>query len=166
MSHDGVMATTSEGAGADVGFDHATLVVTDLPRALEFLTLLDFVEIKRVVVEGDTMSAYMGIPAWKADHVTLVHSTAPTHQEIQLLQFHHPEPRLDGGSGDLQRTGFSHICLRVTDLEATVERLRRAGFGTRNEPMTFHDRILVFLEGPAGVTVELAQWLTPTASAP
>jgi hypothetical protein len=30
---------------------------------------------------------------------------------------------------------------------------------TRNEMMTFHDRKLVFLEGPEGITVELAQWL-------
>jgi hypothetical protein len=30
----------------------------------------------------------------------------------------------------------------------------------RNEIMQFHDRKLVFLSGPEGVTVELAQWLT------
>jgi hypothetical protein len=34
------------------------------------------------------------------------------------------------------------------------------GIELRNEIMEFHDRKLVFLSGPEGVTVELAQWLT------
>jgi hypothetical protein len=33
-----------------------------------------------------------------------------------------------------------------------------AGVRLRNQPMTFHDRKLVFLEGPEGITVELAEW--------
>jgi hypothetical protein len=28
----------------------------------------------------------------------------------------------------------------------------------RNRPMVFHDRKLVFLEGPEGIVVELAEW--------
>jgi hypothetical protein len=31
-------------------------------------------------------------------------------------------------------------------------------FETFNEVMDFHDRKLVFLAGPDGVTIELAQW--------
>jgi hypothetical protein len=30
----------------------------------------------------------------------------------------------------------------------------------RNDIMEFHDRKLVFIAGPEGVTVELAQWMT------
>jgi catechol 2,3-dioxygenase-like lactoylglutathione lyase family enzyme len=33
-----------------------------------------------------------------------------------------------------------------------------AGFHARNEIMDFHARKLVFIDGPEGVTVELAQW--------
>jgi hypothetical protein len=40
-----------------------------------------------------------------------------------------------------------------------IERLQAAGIGIRNEVMTFHDRRLVFVRGPGGVTIELAEWL-------
>jgi hypothetical protein len=48
----------------------------------------------------------------------------------------------------------------VGDLTGTLERLEAAGIKTRNEVMHFHDRDLVFLEGPGGVVIELAEWLT------
>jgi catechol 2,3-dioxygenase-like lactoylglutathione lyase family enzyme len=136
-----------------------TVVVSDLEEAKRFFAVLGFEESQSVVVEGDAMSGYMGIPGWRADHVTLSMRPAATHQEVQLLRFHSPAARLDSGSGSLDRTGFNHLCFRVEDLTGTVDAIRAAGFRTRNEPMTFHDRSLVFVEGPAGVTVELSQWL-------
>ena len=41
----------------------------------------------------------------------------------------------------------------------TLARLATAGVAPRNEPMVFHDRKLVFLNGPGDVVVELAEWL-------
>ena len=67
---------------------------------------------------------------------------------------------MDPETGNLARTGFNHVCFRVGDLAGTVERLETAGIKTRNEVMHFHDRDLVFLEGPGGVVIELAEWLT------
>jgi catechol 2,3-dioxygenase-like lactoylglutathione lyase family enzyme len=140
------------------GFDHLTIVVTDLDDAKRFFGTLGFAESHSVVVNGPTMAAYMGISDWEADHVTLVDRGAPVHQEIQLLRFHQPASTVDGGSGDLGRTGFSHLCLRVDDLDAAVARLAEIGRRPRNEVMAFHDRRLVFFDGPAGVVVELAEW--------
>jgi catechol 2,3-dioxygenase-like lactoylglutathione lyase family enzyme len=59
----------------------------------------------------------------------------------------------------LDRIGFNHICFAVEDIDEVISRVTAAGVRTRNEMMTFHDRKLVFLEGPEGITVELAQWL-------
>ena len=39
-----------------------------------------------------------------------------------------------------------------------IDRVKAAGVRLRNEPMIFHDRKLVFLEGPEGITIELAEW--------
>ena len=36
--------------------------------------------------------------------------------------------------------------------------MRQAGYQTRNDIMQFHSRKLVFLVGPAGITIELSQW--------
>jgi hypothetical protein len=50
------------------------------------------------------------------------------------------------------------MCFAVTDLDAEVNRLTRLGVSLRSEVMDFHDRKLVFLSGPEGITVELAEW--------
>jgi catechol 2,3-dioxygenase-like lactoylglutathione lyase family enzyme len=146
------------------GFDHVTIVVTDLDEATRFFELLGFEMSHNVVVSGDAMSKYMGIADWKADHVTLALAGAETHQEVQLLRFHNPPVQIDAETGNLARTGFNHVCFRVDDIDAMIERLQSGGIGIRNDVMTFHDRKLVFLRGPGGVTIELAQWLAqPTA---
>ena len=46
----------------------------------------------------------------------------------------------------------------VKDLDAEVKRLTSHGVVLRNEIMTFHSRRLVFLSGPEGITIELAEW--------
>jgi catechol 2,3-dioxygenase-like lactoylglutathione lyase family enzyme len=140
------------------GFDHVTIAVGDLEDAKQFFGLLGFEETASTVVSGDQMSRYMGIPQWEADHVTLALSGAATHQEVQLLRFHHPEVPDNPDESNLARLGFNHVCFVVDDLDATLARLRDGGVRTRNQIMEFHDRRLVFLIGPADVTVELAEW--------
>ena len=139
-------------------FDHVTLGVFDLDEAIRFFGVLGFEVTKTVRISGATMDAYMGIPGMDADHVTLAIPDAEPHQEVQLLHFHKPEQLVDRTSGNLAGTGFNHVCFRVDDLDATVAAFAEAGFPTRNQPMDFHDRKLVFLVGPANTVVELAQW--------
>ena len=142
------------------GFDHVTIAVTDLDEALRFFGLLGFDETRRTTVSGDEMSRYMGIADWKAEHVTLELAAAPSHQEVQLLVFHHPRLAPHRDESDLARLGFNHVCFAVEDLDGTLERLRQAGVHQRSDVLEFHDRRLVLLAGPEGVTVELAEWLT------
>jgi catechol 2,3-dioxygenase-like lactoylglutathione lyase family enzyme len=144
------------------GFDHLTVVVTDLDEARRFFGLLGFVERVAVVVSGETMERYMGIADWEADHVTLVLESAPVHQEVQLLRFHRPVAAVDSGAATLDRTGFNHVCFRVSDLDGLLARFAEAGITPRNEVMDFHDRRLVFLDGP-GLVVELAEWTNGSA---
>jgi catechol 2,3-dioxygenase-like lactoylglutathione lyase family enzyme len=146
-----------------VGFDHVTLAVRDLDAAKRFLAVLGFEEDKATVVSGPAMAAYMGIPGWEADHVTLVLRGAPDRQEIQLICFHEPPLTVDAGSGTLSRTGFNHLCLRTESISATLANLAAIGVEPRNEVMEFHDRRLVFVTGPEGVVIELAEWTTPAA---
>ena len=146
------------GTPRNEGFDHMTVVVTDLDEARRFFGLLGFVERIHVVASGDVISRYMGIADWEADHVTLVLEGAPVHQEVQLLRFHRPTAANDAGAGSLARTGFNHVCFRVNDLDAMLAHLAAHGITPRNEVFDFHDRRLVFLDGP-GVVVELAEWV-------
>jgi len=140
-------------------FDHVTVSVTDLDEARRFFGVLGFVEEQAVIISGEAMDAYMGITHLKADHVTLVIPDAEPRQEIQLLRLHSPTATVDANSGNLSRTGFNHVCFRVPHLDETLATMVDAGFHQRNEPMSFHDRKLVFLDGPDGVVVELAEWI-------
>jgi catechol 2,3-dioxygenase-like lactoylglutathione lyase family enzyme len=144
--------------GSAPTFDHVTVAVFDLDEAIQFFGVLGFEVIKNVSISGATMDAYMGIPGMEADHVTLAVPDAEPHQEVQLLHFRKPKDLVDRSSGNLAGTGFNHVCFRVDDLDATVAKFDAAGFPTRNQPMDFHDRKLVFLVGPANTVVELAQW--------
>jgi catechol 2,3-dioxygenase-like lactoylglutathione lyase family enzyme len=140
-------------------FDHVTIVVRDTEQAKAFFALLGFVEQQSVVISGDRFSEYMGIPGIEAEHVTLSLPHATPHLEVQLLRYRHPQPILDPHVLELNKVGFNHICLAVDDIDAEVQRLRASGVRMRNEILQFHDRKLVFLHGPEGVTVELAQWV-------
>ncbi len=75
-----------------------------------------------------------------------------------LLKYRHPDSVTDPEIANLTKLGFNHVCFAVDDLEAEVARLTENGVKLRNEVMVFHDRKLVFLSGPEGVTVELAEW--------
>jgi catechol 2,3-dioxygenase-like lactoylglutathione lyase family enzyme len=142
-------------------FDHVTLAVTDLEEAIRFFGLLGFELARSVVISGEAMDEYMGASGLEADHVTLVIPEAQPRQEVQLLRYHRPPVAVDGGSGDLLRTGFNHVCFRVPNLDSVLDALAEAGVKPRNEPMVFQERKLVFINGPSNVVVELAEWLTP-----
>ncbi len=142
-------------------FDHATIVVRDIERARQFFTLLGFVEEMSVVISGEPFASYMGVAGIEAQHVTLVLKDAALRTEIQLLRYVQPDPLPDPQVRDLHRLGFNHLCFAVDDIEAEVARLEAHGFRRRNKVMDFHSRKLVFIEGPEGVTIELAQWTLP-----
>jgi catechol 2,3-dioxygenase-like lactoylglutathione lyase family enzyme len=138
--------------------DHVTVVVRDVGKAKVFFGLLGFVEEKSVVISGNQFARYMGVEGIEAEHVTLVSERSTPRFEIQLLRYLRPERLPDADLSNLARPGYNHICFAVKDLEAEVKRLTSHGVSLRNEIMDFHARKLVFLSGPEGITVELAEW--------
>jgi catechol 2,3-dioxygenase-like lactoylglutathione lyase family enzyme len=141
-----------------LNIDHVTVVVRDVAEAKAFFALLGFVEEKSVVISGELFARYMGVEGIEAEHVTLVSKYATPRFEIQLLRYIRPERLADADLRSLARPGYNHICFAVKDLEAEVKRLTSQGVRLRNEVMDFHARKLVFLSGPEGITVELAEW--------
>lgn len=139
-------------------FDHVTVAVRDLDAARRFFALLGLVEDKAVVIKGETFARYMDVDGIEADHVTLFLPGADPRFEVQLLHYRHPDPINDAARARLDRLGFNHICFAVEDLDATLAQLKAGGVEPRAELRDFHNRNLVFLDGPEGVTVELAQW--------
>jgi catechol 2,3-dioxygenase-like lactoylglutathione lyase family enzyme len=140
-------------------FDHLTVVVRDLENAVRFFGLFGFRKDKSVVISGGKFGAYMGVQDIEAEHVTLVLADAHPRQEVQLLKYRRPDPTVDPNITNLAKIGFNHVCFAVEDIESEVERLAANGVKARNEIMEFNNRKLIYLYGPEGITVELAQWL-------
>jgi catechol 2,3-dioxygenase-like lactoylglutathione lyase family enzyme len=145
-------------AGVVRNFDHLAIVVRDIDRARRFFGLLGFKEAIATVISGKTFADYMGVPDIEADHVTLVLENASPRTEIQLLHYRHPNALPDPHIRDLNKVGMNHVCFAVDDIDAEVAKLRANGFATRNSVLDYHSRKIVLLDGPEGVTVELAQW--------
>jgi len=147
----------ASGTVRNEGFDHMTVVVTDLGAARGFFGLLGFVERVAVVARGEEIGRYMGIEDWEADHVTLVLEGAPVHQEVQLLRFHHPAARPDDGAGTLTRLGFNHVCFHVADLDAVYDRVIANGaiavWGPRESPEP--GMRMAYVTDPDGNLIEL-----------
>ncbi len=138
--------------------DHVTVVVRDIVKAKAFFSLLGFVEEKSVIISGSTFARYMAVEGIEAEHVTLVSKQAPPRFEIQLLRYIQPQHLAEANVENLAKPGYNHICFAVTDLDAEVRRLTSQGVTLRTEVLDFHARKLVFLSGPEGITVELAEW--------
>ena len=139
--------------------DHVTGVVRDLDAAKRFFALLDFEETMAVVIKGDRFADYMGLDEIEADHVTLVLQGSDPRFEMQLLHYRKPEIAGDDGVIPLDRPGFNHLCFAVDNMDETIGRLKEAGLEVRKELDVFHKRRLVFLTGPEGITIELAEWM-------
>jgi len=139
-------------------FDHVTIVVRDLAPAVAFFELLGFALDKTVVISGPQMERYMGIDGIEADHVTLALPQVSPRVEVQLLHYRRPDPIPDPYITNLSKLGFNHVCFAVDDLAGELRRLAERGIKPRNDVMHFHDRDLVYLAGPEGITLELAQW--------
>jgi catechol 2,3-dioxygenase-like lactoylglutathione lyase family enzyme len=139
-------------------FDHVAMVVTDLEKARHFFSVLGFEHVRTVVISGERMARYMSVPGIEADHCTMVLAGRTPRLEVQFLRYHHPEAIPDPNLATLREIGFNHICFAVDDLESEVQRLQAHGIALRNAIMEFHDRKIVFLAGPDGITVELAEW--------
>ena len=138
--------------------DHVSFVVKDAEAAKRFFGLLGFEEAISAVASGETFSRYMDIPNGEADHITLVLKGASPRFEVQLLRFHHPDALANPHIRDLSQIGFNHLCFAVEDLDAEVKSLKANGVTFRNDVWAYQDRKIVFLEGPEGITLELAQW--------
>lgn len=139
-------------------FDHVTIVTRDVETAKRLFGLLGFREDQSVVISGAQFSEYMGVAGIEAEHVTLVLEGAVPRTEVQLLKYHHPDPLPDAAIRNLAKLGFNHVCFAVDDMDAQLAALTANGVRLRNEVMVFQDRKLVFLEGPEGITIELAEW--------
>ena len=138
--------------------DHITIAVADAGRAIAFFALLGFKKGHVATIDGGVPARYMGMPAMKAQHITLALEGANPRFEIQLLEFE-PIPGADPGAHptNLRKRGFNHLAFRVDDIESATARLVANGVTVLSDEMDYISRKLRLFEGPEGITLELVQ---------
>lgn len=142
-----------------VTLSHIGLCVSDIERATTF-----YVDGLGFVVTADhSVGAEFG-PLMEVESPAL--RSRFIHRDgisIELLQFVRPGHLGDGSRREVNRLGFTHMCLNVTDVDAVAERIAGAG-GTvladtwTTVPMGPDTELrFVYCTDPDGTRIELMQ---------
>ena len=120
---------------------HTCYRILDIDRSVGFYEALGFEEMSRYPIRDEAINIYMNQPG------------------------DGPEPRLEltynvGRTEEYEiGTGYGHIAVSVTDLEATLATLAEQGIRPEHPPYTVGDdsSLLCFVRDPDGYRVELIE---------
>lgn len=139
--------------------DHVSIVVEDLPAAVEFFTVLGMSVAGRAPIEGAWVDRINGLEGIRVDIVMM--RTPDGDGQLELTKFHHPalvdvEPEVAPPNAP----GLRSIMFNVDDLDGTVARLRDVGATLVGEVAQYGDQYrLCYMRGPANIIVALAEEL-------
>ncbi len=126
----------------EFSYMHTMIRVNDLDQSVKFYTeLLGMKELRRTdVPEGRYTLAFVGYGDESSNTVL-------------ELTYNYGVDRYDLG------TAFGHLALGVSDIRASVEKLRNAGAKIIREPgpVKFGTTVIAFIEDPNGYKIELIE---------
>lgn len=150
----------SERRGRVAGFVHTGVVVEDLPRMVEFFTTLGLDCGNAFTVEGLWLDRILDLPGARVEGVMV--SLPDGTDTLELVKFHAPagDTGPEAEPAPANRPGIRHVAYLVEELDAVLERMARAGWSPVGEVIDYEGQfLLVYLRGPEGLIVELAQKL-------
>lgn len=143
------------------GINHVTVVVSQVPEAMRFFSLLGFMQKHAEVLTQEVVESAMGIKNTQgADHISLsLYPELADNFEIQLLHYRGvtPEPLVGASDCRAFKLGYDHIAFEVSDIESTLNKLKANNIIIIKETFIVGQKKLAFIEGPDGITIELAE---------
>lgn len=139
--------------------DHVSLVVEDLPAAIDFFTVLGMSVEGETRVEGPWVDRINAIDGLSADIVMM--RTPDGHGKLELTKFRRPElVAVEPAAAPPNALGLRSVMFEVDSVDDTVARLRAVGGELIGEVVDY-ERIyrLCYMRGPAGIIVALAEAL-------
>ncbi|MGH0038436.1 MAG: VOC family protein [Myxococcota bacterium] len=145
---------------------HIGLCVSDLERSTRFYRdLLGFEVLSELSVAGEAASRLLELDDCALEAVYLERDAV----RIELLRFRKPGHRGEPGPRPMNQLGLTHLSLRVSDLQETLDRLRAEGHAvleaTRvGDPQ--HRSGAIFVTDPDGTRIELVEAPGPPDALP
>ena len=124
-----------------MGLIHTCYRILDIDRSVAFYNALGFNEIGRVPIREEAINVFMGLP-----------EDGPEPRLELTYNIGREEPYEIG-------TGYGHIAITTSDLDATLQRLSEQGIEPERAPYTVRDggSRLCFVRDPDGYRIELLE---------
>lgn len=138
---------------------HISIVVEDLPAAIDFFAALGMIKEGEAPIEGQWVDRINGIEGIKVDIVMM--RTADSQGRLELTKFHHPKlVAIEPAIVPPNALGLRSIMFNVESLDESIARLREQGGDLIGEVVQYEDQYrLCYMRGPAGIIVALAEEL-------
>lgn len=144
-----------------IGLNHVGMSVANLNRSIGFYrNLLGMDLVVRKPFGDETSSGYEKYRAILG--LTDAHGEVAllrrTHLQIELFEFHSPQPKLSDLKRPVCDHGITHFCLQVTDVRGEYARLKAAGVSFHCPPQEFAgEAVVTYGRDPDGNVFELLQ---------
>jgi len=140
--------------------EHVGIVVDDLAAAVEFFVALGLEVDGETSVEGEVVDRMTGLDGVRSDLAFL--QTPDGHGKLEVVQYRSPAREGDDPPPPRPNSpGLNHLLFAVDDVDATLARLRPHGAEPVGEVIDYGTSYrLVYLRGPGGMIVELAEKLS------
>ena len=117
---------------------HTCYRIGDIDRSVAFYQALGFEEVGRLPIRDEAINVFMGLPG-DGPRLELTYNFGVDSYELG--------------------TGYNHIAVSATDLDATLGRLREQGIEAEKPPYTVSENgpRLCFVRDPDGYRIELIE---------
>ena len=137
--------------------DHINIVVSCLNEAKAFFQECGFALEDEADLEGDWISAIVGLPGVRARYAKL--SLSGSRTKLELMEYASPPSQRDPDMSKANQLGYRHIAFEVADIVSVVDKLTSRGIEMLSEIQTYEatGKKLVYFYGPDKILLELAE---------
>jgi len=136
---------------------HVGICVSDLDRSTRFYRdALGFAEVHRIDVKGGDAERLLALEPVELNAVYLERDGTV----IELLEFVQPGHVTSDAPRPMNRVGFTHLSLRVSDFDAVLAGVEACGGAVLHDTETRREAwgmAVVFVTDPDGLRIELLQ---------
>jgi catechol 2,3-dioxygenase-like lactoylglutathione lyase family enzyme len=138
--------------------DNVGIVVESLDAAIAFFAELGMKLEGRATIEGEWAGRVTGLGNQHVEIAMLV--TPDGHSRLELSRFLTPPVVADHRNAPVNALGYLRVMFTVSDIDATLDRLREHGAQLVGEVVNYEDVYrLCYIRGPEGLLIGLAEEL-------